>query len=388
MDTDSVESSYRDKKGHFVKGFKANELPIEMRIKKATSMSESWKNNDKYIGDLKNKYPKLFNSWRSMLYTEKGKKAGTSEEWKDFKTFVQDVAPTYKKGLLFRRLDSKKPFSKTNFMWCTKEEATMLHSNLCWLEYRGEILTLKQISDKYNVSLCGLKTRYHNRNKKGYTVDEIVFGRKTKRGSKEKKDFGDDGVHIRAKASKMISSYKNKDKKNGLDVSDMDIDWLTENILTKPCVYCGDTHKVGCDRIDNNKGHSKENVVPCCFECNTARNNNFSFEEMKEIGLAIREVKIKRGINLLENNIEITNNGRKDGTNACHITYQFSLEKEFIAKFNSVKQAAESVDGTPKALSAAAMGKNYKGSHKYKGFLWSHDSNQFNNPQTRLFAPR
>lgn len=215
MDRDNIESSYRDNKGRFEKGYKASDLPIEYRIKKAIAMSDAWRKSDKYIGDLKNKYPYLFNSWRSILYSEKGKKAGVSDEWKNFRTFVEDVLPTYKKGLVFRRMDTSKPFSKTNFIWCTQEEAALLQSHLCWIEYNGEVLTLKQIADKYNVSLCGLKVRYHKRDKMNYTLDEIVFGRKRKRGSKEKKDVGDEGVNIRSKASKMISSYRNKDKKNG-----------------------------------------------------------------------------------------------------------------------------------------------------------------------------
>lgn len=40
------------------------------------------------------------------------------------------------------------------------------------------------------------------------------------------------------------------------------------------------------------------NVVPCCVECNKARNDNFSFEEMKVIGKTIREVKQSRLNNL------------------------------------------------------------------------------------------
>jgi len=42
------------------------------------------------------------------------------------------------------------------------------------------------------------------------------------------------------------------------------------------------------------KGHTKNNVVPCCLECNTARNNNFSFEEMKILGKTIGEIKNSR----------------------------------------------------------------------------------------------
>ena len=120
-------------------------------------------------------------------------------------------------------------------------------------------------------------------------------GKKKKRNSKKVKDISDQTVNIRAKASKMISSYKIKDKSNNFENKcDIDIDWMINNILTKPCHYCGDTYRIGCDRIDNSKGHTKENVVPCCIECNTARNNYFTYEEMRRLGKTISEIKKDR----------------------------------------------------------------------------------------------
>ena len=92
----------------------------------------------------------------------------------------------------------------------------------------------------------------------------------------------------------MISSYRCKDRKSSLELCDIDIDWMIENIISKPCIYCGDTNNVGCDRIDNNKGHLKENVVPCCVDCNVARSNHFSFEEMKILGQTIKQIKEAR----------------------------------------------------------------------------------------------
>ena len=68
----------------------------------------------------------------------------------------------------------------------------------------------------------------------------------------------------------MISSYKVKDFKNNADICDFSIDWFIDNIMLKPCVYCGDTKRIGADRIDNTKGHTKENCVQCCIECNIA----------------------------------------------------------------------------------------------------------------------
>lgn len=54
--------------------------------------------------DIKRNNPYIFNSWRGILHTEKGKRVGTSEEWKDFLTFFNDVSSTYRKGLVLRRL--------------------------------------------------------------------------------------------------------------------------------------------------------------------------------------------------------------------------------------------------------------------------------------------
>jgi hypothetical protein len=39
-------------------------------------------------------------------------------------------------------------------------------------------------------------------------------------------------------------------------------------------------------------------VVSCCYECNTARNNNFSPDEMLLIGATIRDVKLARITNV------------------------------------------------------------------------------------------
>lgn len=48
---------------------------------------------------------------------QKRKKIGHSEEWSDFRTFYNDVVKYYQDVLVFRRLDTSKPFSKDNFIW-------------------------------------------------------------------------------------------------------------------------------------------------------------------------------------------------------------------------------------------------------------------------------
>lgn len=282
---------YRDSKGRFVKGYNSNQIPVEQKIKLMYSLQENWRNRDNYIGDLKNKYPKIYNSWRAIRYTEKGKKAGCSEEWKDFKVFLNDVLPSYKEGLVFRRLDTSKPFSKENFIWIKTSEVKFLQDRLVTLTYEGQTLPLYMWADKYNLSVAGIRNRYF-KHKDSYTIEEIIFGKKVKRGSKVIQDHSDIRKS-RAKVSKMLSSYRHKDKSLGLNLCDYNIEEMLE-ITNKPCIYCGDTNRIGLDRIDNNQGHVKSNTVPCCYECNCARNNNFTYEEMLILGKTIAAIKRNR----------------------------------------------------------------------------------------------
>ena len=282
----------RNTKGQFTKG---SVRTTEEELKRIQGMKDAWKSRNDYIGDIVNEYPKIYNSWRSFMFTDKGKKIGHSEEWSDFRTFYNDVVSTYEQGKVFRRLDISKPFSKENFIWITPEDAKNLpKSTTIYIEFNDEKHTIKEWSKIIGVTESAIKNRYY-KHKNDFTVEEILYGHRKKRGAKQVKDITEiDSDKIRAKASKIISSYNAKDIANGFGKSNLTIDWLINNILTKSCVYCGDTYRIGCDRIDNNLGHNKENVVPCCIECNTARNNYFSHEEMKILGQTIKQIKEQR----------------------------------------------------------------------------------------------
>lgn len=82
----------------------------------------------------------------------------------------------------------------------------------------------------------------------------------------------------------LFRRYINSAKKRNIQFS------LTEQefyaIIRKPCRYCGKfrcsrnehTKEVhtkfnGVDRLDNSKGYTTENSVPCCSYCNQAKNN-------------------------------------------------------------------------------------------------------------------
>lgn len=47
-----------------------------------------------------------------------------------------------------------------------------------------------------------------------------------------------------------------------------------EQLIVRGCDYCGEKSlRMTLDRIDNSKGHTRENVVPACIRCNYARRN-------------------------------------------------------------------------------------------------------------------
>lgn len=93
------------------------------------------------------------------------------------------------------------------------------------------------------------------------------------------------------KAKGYIERYTRLDKRKALE-TELSLGFLLKSIKS-PCIYCGFS-STGLDRIDNDFGHTEDNCVPCCGDCNIARNQNFSHNEMLELGKTIREIKLKR----------------------------------------------------------------------------------------------
>ena len=142
---------------------------------------------------------------------------------------------------------------------------------------------------QYGLNYNGVRQRYFRG--KNYTSEEILFGKfiTSTRNVTSASDL-DFEQQKKDKISKMLSAYKCKDKKHGREFS-ISREFMYDVVFNKRCIYCGDTENVGLDRIDNTKGHTEDNVVPCCYECNVARGDNFTHEEMFEIGKAIRLIK-------------------------------------------------------------------------------------------------
>lgn len=72
------------------------------------------------------------------------------------------------------------------------------------------------------------------------------------------------------RASNLVNAYKQEDKKHNRGECTLTARWLVDNIFNKPCAHCGKTgwQVIGCNRLDNSRPHTEDNVEPCCFECN------------------------------------------------------------------------------------------------------------------------
>lgn len=84
-----------------------------------------------------------------------------------------------------------------------------------------------------------------------------------------KENYWKDNIH---RGKQLIKAYKSSDKKKGYGICTITIDDFLE-ITKNGCFYCGETDwtKLGLDRKDNTKPHTKENCVCSCWTCNDKR---------------------------------------------------------------------------------------------------------------------
>lgn len=96
---------------------------------------------------------------------------------------------------------------------------------------------------------------------------------------------------IKDNSKHLFNSYNKFDFIKGFETN-LTLEFIQEQ-LKFACIYC--TYpSTGLDRLDNTKGHTHENCVPCCRQCNTTRMDNYSHEEMLLLGKVIKQIKDKR----------------------------------------------------------------------------------------------
>lgn len=122
----------------------------------------------------------------------------------------------------------------------------------------------------------------------------------------------DDSVKKRQKAyydsnKKMLLAHKRSKRKRDvvgtiwIDSRSTDRKVGRENNLTKEfiageiakgCSYCGESSiRMTLDRIDNEKGHTQDNVVPACIRCNYTR-RNMPYEAWLVVAKGMQEARL------------------------------------------------------------------------------------------------
>jgi hypothetical protein len=253
---------------------------VNPELTKSEALKLSWVNRESFRGYDRSK-GSSYNSWRAIVYTTKGKAIGFPQEWMEYDVFMCEVQGEWSLGKIAKRLDTTKPHSRENTHWDDKGTENL--GKLVRFEYDGRTQTLLEWSAELNLSYQGVRQRYFKG--KDYTPEEVLFGKERKTKCKHEKSN-------EVRTLRMLGAYKLSDKQKGFSC-DITIEYMRD-LIKCGCTYCGDMSRVGLDRIDNSKGHTMDNVVPACYECNVARNNNFSYEEMLIIGKTIKTIKEAR----------------------------------------------------------------------------------------------
>ena len=137
------------------------------------------------------------------------------------------------------------------------------------------------------------------------------------------------------RASYLLSHYNQNDKKYNRGKGDLSAEWIVSNIFSKPCAHCGKSgwEVIGCNRLDNSKPHSKDNVEPCCKDCN----DKLATEEKK--------------------------------TDFAKQVFQYTLDGKLVGIWPSTKECSR--NGYDQG-NVASCCRGEKGFKTHKGYKWSY----------------
>lgn len=132
------------------------------------------------------------------------------------------------------------------------------------------------------------------------------------------------------RASHLVQGYKTEDEKHNRGECTLTKEWIVEKIFSKPCTHCGKSgwEIIGCNRLDNSKPHTPDNVEPCCEECNKRLN----FKEMSKQ------------------------------------VFQYTLEGKLIGVWESTQEIERKLGFCHSKISACCLGKR----KTHKGFRWGY----------------
>lgn len=159
-----------------------------------------------------------------------------------------------------------------------REEFSKKHSEY-YQKHKEEILEKHSEWKKNNPTY---NEEYYKKNKVKYLERDAAYY-KDNREKVLKRQIEYQTTQV-GRANNLLSSYRYSDRKRNRGECTLTAEWIINNIFTSNCHYCGKTNwkELGCDRIDNSKPHTPDNVVCCCDECNTKRGRK-SYNEFIKI---------------------------------------------------------------------------------------------------------
>jgi len=74
----------------------------------------------------------------------------------------------------------------------------------------------------------------------------------------------------------LSKNYERLDLEADRGLSTITPQFIKDHIFASKCYWCGETDwkQLGCDRIDNTKPHTPDNVLCSCSRCNIERNRH------------------------------------------------------------------------------------------------------------------
>ena len=122
----------------------------------------------------------LYHIWQSMKYRCYNKNSAefknyggrgirVCEEWLDINNFINDMYPTYKKGLQLDRKDNNKSYSFNNCNWITPKQNSNNKRNNKFVIYNNNKKTISQWSEHTNIPYMVLFNRLIN-----WSVEEAL----------------------------------------------------------------------------------------------------------------------------------------------------------------------------------------------------------------------
>lgn len=162
--------------------------------------------------------------------------------------------------------------------------------------YKKRILGKTKTCIKCNIEKDLTEENFLIRNKKFSNTCKKCYENFITENKRTKDNYLKEGTadkNLKYLVNRKYSVYRIEDFNKGREFG-LTKEFLEDSLLSK-CIYCS-YPATGLDRLNNSIGHTDKNCVPCCTQCNLAKSNYFTYEDMLKIGKVIQEIKLSRNL--------------------------------------------------------------------------------------------